>query len=215
MPQKRHVDFCAPLEQAGKITRLLDQLGYEPNQRFNSFHGNERLHFNDLPRFLSVDVYLDAFSMYHRFDLKPLLARGLSLLPETQLTMIRFQMVEITEADLRDLCALLLEHNLTHSTEKGTIDEMQISRVCAEDWGWYKTVKMNIERLIEFADKNLAPTARDTIVARVGQIRSGIDLAPKSLRWLARAGIGEGVRWYETPLTASTRDASRPDLALG
>lgn len=213
MPQKRHIDFCAPLEQAGIAMRLFDHLGYELNQSFHAMHPNERLRFADPSRFLSADVYLDTFAMYHRFRLKPLLATGASLLPETQLAMIRLQIVEITEAELSDLCALFLEHNLVHSSEPGAINETQISRLCADDWGWYKTVKMNIERLIEFADNNLSPTARDTVVTRVRQIRSGIEVAPKSLRWLARAGLGESVRWYETPITASPR--ARPDLPMG
>ena len=212
-PQKRHIDFCAPLEQAPIITRLFDQLGYELNQRFNSVHSNERLHFDDLPRYLSADIYLDTFAMYHHFDLRPLLATGAALLPETHLVLIRLQLVEITEAELRDLCALFLEHKLAHTPEKESINETQISRLCADDWGWYKTVKMNLDRLIEFADDHLAPTARDTVATRARQIRSGIEVAPKSLRWLARSGIGEGVRWYETPQSANP--SARPDLPMG
>jgi hypothetical protein len=211
MPQKRHIDFCAASEQAGILMRLFDQLGYEINQRFHATHGNERLHFDDPQRFLSADIYLDAFAMYHRFSLKPILASGASLLPETQLAIIRLQIVEVTDAELRDLCALFLEHNLAHSSEPGAIDETQISKLCADDWGWYKTIKMNLERLVEFADNHLSPTARDTVTTRVRQIQSGIEIAPKSLRWLARARIGETVRWYETPITASaTERADQP-----
>ena len=212
-PQKRHIEFCAPLEQAPVITRVFDHLGYELNQRFNSVHGNERLRFDDPPGHLSAEIYLDTFVMFHRLDLKPLLASGATILPETYLVLLRLQLVEITDPDLGDLCALFLEHKLTHSPEKESINETQISRLCADDWGWYKTVKMNLDRLIEFADNHLAPTARDTVATRARQIRSGIEVAPKSLRWLARAGIGEGVRWYETPQSAGL--TTRPDLSLG
>ena len=195
------------------ITRLFDQMGYAPNQRFNSVHGNERLHFDDLLRNISADIYLDTFAMYHRFDIRPLLATGAALLPETYLALIRLQLAEITDAGLSDLCALFLGHKLTHAPEKDSIDETQISRVCADDWGWYRTVKMNLDRLIEFADNHLESSARENLVNQARQIRTGIEAAPKSLRWLARARIGEGVRWYETPQSPSA--SARPDLAMG
>jgi hypothetical protein len=126
--------------------------------------------------------------------------------------LIRFQQVEIAEADIRDLCALFLEHTLTYAPEKESINATQISRLCADDWGWYKTVMANLDRLIEYAENNLAPAAREVLATRAGQLRSGIEGAPKSLRWLARARIGESVRWYETPVTVS--QSARPDLSM-
>ena len=212
-PGKRHLDFAALAAQSSSIVRVFEQAGYQGNQRFNAFYGDRRLNFNDAPRDLSVDIYLDAFEMYHRLDLKTFLAQEGIALPETALLLTRLQMVEIDDAGLGDICALLLEHDLGIRPEQEKIDASQITRLCADDWGWYKTVSMNLDRVVTFAASALSPSEQAIIVERVQRLLRGMDEAPKSLRWLTRARLGESTRWYETPL-ASDR-AVRPDMAFG
>jgi hypothetical protein len=43
----------------------------------------------------------------------------------------------------------------------------------------------------------LPPTVSAQVARRVAILRETIEVAPKSLRWRARARIGERLRWYE------------------
>ena len=212
-PQKRHMDFLARSNQANLAIRLFERLGYQPNQRFNASRGTRYLNFYEPGRLTSINVFLDAYDMYHRVDLTSVLAQNETLMTETGLTLIRLQLVEITNADLNELAALFLEHELSAGSEKGKIDATQITRICADDWGWYRTITMNLDKLQAFVakERKLAPEA--LITERLGRLRPGIDAAPKSLRWQTRARIGDSVRWYETPQISGI--GTRPDLALG
>lgn len=212
-PQKRQIEFLAQSAQSAMVIRLFEQKGYEANQRFNAFHGSRRLNFASKSRELSADVFLDAYEMYHYLDLKAVAAANEKVLPETPLLLLRLQMVEMSDAAMRDLCILLLEHDLSVGPEKDKVDASQITRLCADDWGWYKTVMLNLER-VEKAAGNVIPLAEQpTFVARVNRIKQAIDGAPKSLRWQTRARIGESVRWYKTPI--SLNGPARPDMAMG
>ncbi len=212
-PQKRQIEFLAQSAQSAMVIRLFEQKGYEANQRFNAFHGSRRLNFSSKSRELSADVFLDAYEMYHHLDLKAVAAANEKVLPETPLLMLRLQLVEMSDAAMRDLCILLLEHDLSVGPEKDKIDASQITRLCADDWGWYKTVMLNLERVEKAAGNVIPPAEQPTFVARVNRIKQAIDSAPKSLRWQTRARIGESVRWYETPITLN--GPARPDLAMG
>ena len=80
------------------------------------------------------------------------------------------------------------------------VDVRVITRLCGTDWGWYKTVTINIEKVLALAEDYLSPGAeRETINDRLQQLGQEIEDAPKSIRWKVRARVGERVRWYELP----------------
>ncbi len=212
-PQKRQFDFLCPSAQSALVIRLFEQRGYEANQRFNAFHGSRHLNFANKSRDLSADVFLDAFEMYHHLDLKTVSADNARVLPVTPLLLLHLQYVEMSDPVFRDLCVLLLEHDLSVGPEQDKIDASQLTRLCADDWGWYKTVTTNLTRLEQSAPGIIEPAEQAIVVERAKRIKNTIETAPKSLRWLTRARIGESVRWYETPITGS--GPARPDLAMG
>ncbi len=212
-PQKRQIDFLTRAEQGTLIVRVLTRLGYQANQRFNAFHGSRRLNLIEPTRLITVDLYLDAFEMYHKLDLTALLAQNAARLSETALVLMRLQLVEMNDQALSDLCALLLEHDLSVGAAPEKIDALQIARVCAEDWGWFKTVSLNLDRLTTFAEEKLPAARRDQVLERVHRLKSNLDATPKSLRWQTRARLGETVRWYDTPLAAQAT-GGRPDLSM-
>ncbi len=211
--EKREILLGGRLSHAGSITTLLLKAGYEENRRFNAAYGKQRLHFIMPSRDLSLDVFLDSVTMYHRLDLSAYLGDGDMALVETPLLLSRLQSVEIGDAGLRDLCALLIEHDLSAAPGQGRIDVTAITRLCTEDWGWYKTVSVNLDRVNSFATATLSPADRAIVQERVQRIRQSIASAPKSLRWQTRARLGESVRWYETPMVG--HPVGRPDMALG
>ncbi len=211
--EKREIYLGGRSVQSDSIPTLFRELGYDENKRFNSIYGKQRQHYLKPDRNLSVDIFLDAFAMYHRLDLLGYLSEGEVALVETPLFLTRLQCVEITEAQLRDLCAMLIEHDLSVGPETGKIDASAVTRVCSDDWGWFKTVTTNLERLNTFQAAGLSPADRALILERAQRLQQSIASAPKSLRWQTRARLGESVRWYETPTVG--HPAGRPDMAFG
>ncbi len=212
-PEKRQIDFAARYAQRESINLLFEKLGYQSNQRFNAFYGNRRLNFTAAERDLTIDIYLDTFAMYHRLDLLSVMSYDGVALPETVLLLLRLQQVEIDDAGLREICALLFDHDLAVGPESEKVDAAQITRLCAEDWGWFKTVSTNLDRVAAFAAAALADPDRSLVMNRVVRLKQSIDRAPKTLRWQTRARIGETVKWYETPVRPSA--SVRPDMAFG
>lgn len=211
--RKRQIEFAARAEQADALTRLFQQLGYETNPRFNEFFNQRRLNFVHPVNFISVDVFLDTFEMYHRIDLTPALRQGVTHLPFIPLLLTRLQLVEISHSALNELCALLFEHNLSLVPQSNAVDVSPLTQLCAEEWGWYKTTMQNLDRVQRFAEKTLAAHERDAVIPRVNLLQSGLHATPKSLRWQARARLGETMRWYETPRYPNL-PARRPDRAI-
>lgn len=211
---QNQIDFGAPAGDSQALEILCERLGYAGEKWFNTFYGNRRLHFAHQQRELVVDIYLDKFEMFHSIDLIPFLSDDEVMLPPTALALSRLQYVEIGDAELRQLCVLLLENDLSIGNGKNRIDAGYITRLCTEDWGWFKTVSMNLDRAINFAASNLPAAEHAIVTERAQRLRQSIDTAPKSLRWQTRARLGTSVKWYETPLVYRPGH-ERPDMALG
>lgn len=203
LPDKKQLDFAARSAQRETIRRILEQLGYQNNQAVDEFFSSPHLYFSNLARDISVDILLDTFTMYHHFDLAPFMSGDNTPLPDTALLLTRLQLVEMPESGLRELSALLLAHDPSLQPEPDKIDLAPIVRICADDWGWYKTVTLNLQHIMAFAVKTLTSDDKATIVERAEHIRQAIESAPKNLRWQARARVGEGMRWYDIPSTTS------------
>ena len=105
----------------------------------------------------------------------------------------------MNEKDLRDICALLLDHP-TGGTDQETVNLPRIVQICAEDWGLWKTVTLSLGKARRFCDaSDLEPAAKTTIIERLNEIHAALHEAPKSLKWKMRAAVGERVQWYQLP----------------
>lgn len=185
------IDFVGRAAQTGDIEKLLESLAYEPNWTFNRLHkGDGRLMFFDRENERRVDVFLDRFSMCHALDLAERLSLDFPTLCLADLVLTKLQVVEITEKDLVDLTAVLDEHEVGQGNDE-TIDIARVTSVCSSDWGWYRTVLNNLQRIASGPH----PSARGRAVEMI----EAVDAAPKSRRWKVRAMVGERVPWYQLP----------------
>ncbi len=213
-PEKQQLDFAARASQRDAIRRGLESLGYQTDQSFDEFRNSPRLFFTNPVRGVAAEIYLDTFAMYHQLDLTPFLAQEGATLAETALLLLRLQLVEMPEAALREMSALLNDHNLSLRAAPGKIHLSQITRLCADHWGWYKTVTMNLQRLMAFAVKSTTSDEKTIIVERAGRIFQAIEDTTKSLRWQTRARLGESMRWYDIP-TAVTTEQRNVEIRYG
>lgn len=181
------IDLAVGRRDARALNGLLIERGYEPNARFNAMHGDTRnLFYGPAGK---VDVFVGEFSMCHQLELESRLRLDSPTLSVADLMLTKLQIVELTEKDSADLCALFEAHELGEGPGD-RIDASRIAAVLADDWGYWRTATETLERVAAawpaVSDKATALTAR-------------IDAEPKTRRFKLRARLGERRRWYELP----------------
>jgi hypothetical protein len=185
------------------IKKLLLDLRYEPNQRFNALHGASRLIFEDLKNQRVVDIFLDVFKMCHTLYLGDRLTLDDYTIPISDLLLTKLQVVEINEKDIRDLIAILQDHEVVDSAspgEKEVIDAGYVSSLCSDDWGLCKTLSLTLRKLLTFLSKyELEFEANQILESRIGRLLHAIETVPKSFKWKLRDKVGEKKRWYDLP----------------
>jgi hypothetical protein len=193
------LDFVTGRASGGAAAQLLRGEGYEPHVAFNALHGNERMLFFDDQNGRQLDVFVGAFRMCHRIPLDERIAVDPVSIPLAELLLTKLQVIELNEKDVRDTLALLHGHAV--GDEDGeTVNAGRIARLCAEDWGLWRTIVENLTACRAYVDTyELAPDERAEIGTRLDEILQRIDAEPKPRAWRLRARIGDRKRWYDVP----------------
>ncbi len=197
------LDFFGSKKQGRDIRKLLLDLGYQPNQRFNALHGDKRLIFEDPVNQRIVDVFLDVFKMCHTLEIGKRLQLDEYTIPISDLLLTKLQIVEVNEKDIRDLVAILQDHQVLASVPRGdreSIDAGYIADLCSGDWGLEKTITLTLKKIPSFLSRyDLEEQAKKVIEERVDALQQQIAGGQKSFKWKMRDRVGEKVRWYELP----------------
>jgi hypothetical protein len=79
------------------------------------------------------------------------------------------------------------------------INTARISRLCAQDWGLWRTVTMNLEKVGQLAQSYtvLEPAEKQRLAAQVAAVQQRIREEPKSFGWKVRSKVGDRVKWYQ------------------
>ena len=191
------IDLAGHAKEAKGITKAFGDLGFLPNKRFNALHGAKRLKFAEENSETDVDVFLDVFEMCHKLDFKDRLELDEYTISLADLLMTKLQIVELNEKDIRDVIALVLDHNFGPSQEQ--IDYDYIAKLCGDDWGLWKTLSINVKNISEQVD-NYAITEdeKQKVKLRLEVFLKRLEDEPKGTRWKLRARVGESRKWYET-----------------
>ena len=74
-----------------------------------------------------------------------------------------------------------------------------IAHTLGNDWGFWRTVTGNLKLLDEQLDRydRLSAEDRRIVRERIQELMERIEAEPKTLRWKARARIGEKMKWYK------------------
>jgi hypothetical protein len=119
------------------------------------------------------------------------------------LLLSKLQIVELNEKDAQDALYLLSAYPVAEGDEPGTIGLGRICDVVADDWGWWRTLTGNLERILGFADDHgsrILPREPPYDAAeQLRRIEEAARRVPKGLRWKLRSKVGERVRWYRVP----------------
>jgi hypothetical protein len=191
------MDFVTSKHGKDKLPDFLNSLGYEPNKTFNTLSGNRRQLYYDHERDRQIDIFIENFEMCHKLPLGERLDVEPITIPLAELFLTKAQIVEMNEKDIRDICALLLDHEVGPGDEE-MINSARIAELCARDWGLWKTISLSINKVAGFLNHfSLEPSEAKRIASRLEAIKKAMDAAPKTFAWKMRAKVGERVRWYE------------------
>lgn len=194
------IDFVGFRKQRKEIEKLFEELGYSPRDRFNKLNGYSRLIFNDIANERRVDIFLNTFEMSHKLDFTDRLLVDKLTLPLCDLLLTKLQVYEITEREYRDVISLFIDHDVSEKDEAEKINGKYIAKLCGQDWGLFRTITLNLER-IESALPTyaLTPEQQTMVKGKFDQLRKVINDEPKSFGWKMRARVGDKVKWYELP----------------
>jgi hypothetical protein len=193
------IDLVTRRNQSRAVERFLAGAGYTPNNEFNALNGRDRLLFYDLSRDRQLDVFVGHFKMCHDIPIADRLELDPVTVPLAELLLTKLQIYELNEKDRRDVMTILAGHDVGDGDGE-TINAAYIARLCSDDWGLWRTLKLNVERcrsaIEEYA---FDPATHDRIRDRLDALWAAVDAEPKSRRWKMRDRVGDRKRWYELP----------------
>jgi len=198
-PERRFadLDLVAYRRDADSIRELMLAIGYAENREVFVVSEGGRAIFDHPESRVHVDVFFDRLDFSHVIDVRGRIERDPRTLPLAELLLGKLQIVKINTKDLFDAGIVLLEHDFG-GDDGETINSVRIGALCAEDWGLWRTVSGNLEKLEQFVGSEPAfgGEARMRIPRQAMTLRKAIDAIPKPFAWRMRAKLGDRVRWY-------------------
>jgi hypothetical protein len=195
----RDIDVVTKRKGDREALKLLVDAGYESNERFNNMVGvHRRLVVYDTQNRRQLDVFVGEFQMCHAVAFDRLDADSPTV-PLAELLVTKLQIVKMNEKDVKDIVAILLEHPVGESDDE-TVNARRIAELCAADWGLWRTTQGSIEHArAGLARLALEEAERELVRERLAALWERIEREPKSMRFKARARVGDRTRWYEEP----------------
>lgn len=190
------IDFMALSKQRSQIIKFFIDAGFELDRAV--LIASDRCVFHNPQKKYNVDVFFDKLDMCHQIDFRKRLEVDYPTISLSDLLLEKLQIVKINEKDIKDVIALLREHDLG-KTDKETINVDYICKILANDWGFYYTVTENLKKIVSFLEFYNILTYQDklNIKSKVDGLLQAIDKYPKSLAWKLRAKIGPSKKWYK------------------
>ena len=196
------LDFGSIRSSRKPLTEMLAEEGYVGDRNFNALYGDKQLYFTHAETGLAIDVMIDRLHMCHTVEFAERATVMPYTLSPTDLLLSKLQIVELNAKDLDDILRLLVSFAVEDSDDPDAIDLRVIRALVGDDWGWWKTISLNLERIRAALADGTAPVPdggpRDPGEA-VQSLSAALEQAPKSRRWKLRDRVGERKRWYELP----------------
>jgi hypothetical protein len=192
------IDFAAYGNQSRQIQGLLNSFGYLENREVFINSEGERAIFDKPEADLHVDVFYEKLDFCHTIYWKDRLEVDSPTIPLAELLLEKMQIVKINEKDVIDTIMLLLEHPLGEGDSEA-INIRRVARLCADDWGLWRTTTMNLDKVEKLAQgyEQLTAEQKAQVTEQVRAALAHIESEPKPLAWKLRARIGDRVKWYK------------------
>ncbi len=196
------IDFACLSKERKTVAAHLEQAGCQPDRRFNNLNGDRQMYFT-APSGRPIDVMVDRLTMCHTLDFRPSFRKLPYTVDVVDLLLSKLQIVQLNEKDARDIVQLLSCLPISGTAAVGpSIDSERFCSVLGADWGWWRTVTGNLDKLPRLLTEHpqlSQPGVPFAPAEQAARLRQMADETPKSMKWRMRAGVGEKVRWYELP----------------
>ena len=191
------IDFAGYRRDANAIAAFLTARGYVEDREVAITSEGRRGLYDHASNGIHVDVFFDRLEFCHQIPLDGRLERDRPTIPLAELLLSKLQIVKINEKDVVDIILLLLDHDLAE-VDEGAIDVGRVARLCAADWGLWRTITLNLEKVSALAltYPQLGAVQRERIGNQVTALVARLGAEPKSFGWRTRARIGERVKWW-------------------
>jgi hypothetical protein len=194
------LDFGSLRSSRKALIEMLAQEGYVGDRNFNALYGDKQMYFTHADSGLAIDVMIDRLHMCHTVAFAERATVMPYTLSPTDLLLSKLQIVELNAKDLDDCLRMLVCFDLADAED--VIDLRVIRDLVGDDWGWFKTISLNLERIrAALVDGSVAVPAGGRLDPdrAVQTLVEALEQTPKSRRWKLRDRIGERKRWYELP----------------
>lgn len=191
------VDFAGYGKQVKAIRALMAREGYVEDEMTYVESEGSRMVLHHPGSDLHLDVFLDKLEFCHTIAWDGRLETDSATIPLAEMLLQKMQIVQINEKDIIDTIMLLLEHDLGETDEE-RVNIGLVARICARDWGWWRTLTMNLRKVEQMAASyaQLQDDEKRHVSGRVEEALDRIDRETKSLGWRMRAKIGDRKKWY-------------------
>lgn len=192
------IDFAGYKKQTKDIKVLMAGLGYQEDKEVFIVSEGDRAIYNNPTNGLHIDIFYDKLDFCHMISWEGRLEVDSPTIPLAEMLLEKMQIVKINEKDVIDTIMLLLEHNLG-DTDKETINIAHVARLCASDWGLWRTTTMNLDKVKQLAHSypQLTDEQKARVSAQVDTILKRFEAEPKNMAWRLRARVGDRVKWYK------------------
>ena len=144
--ERRDIDLVTRSRDRKAVAGLMEANGYAADRQYNALYGHKQLYFVDPARSRPVDVLVDRMEMSHTFEFADRLAVDTPTLPLAEMLLSKLQVAHINRKDILDALALLSEYPLDRHDD-GAINVVRITGLTSSDWGWWRTVTGNLDKL--------------------------------------------------------------------
>jgi len=192
------IDFAGYGKESKDVRTLMAGLGYlEEREVFVVTEGGRAI-FENRDLDMHVDVFYEKLDFCHVIPWNGRLEVDSPTIPLAELLMEKMQIVKINEKDVIDTIMLLLEHPLGEIDHE-TINLKRVAKLCGEDWGLWRTLTMNLEKVKVLAQgySALSENEKKAVTTQVEASLARIEAEPKSMAWRLRARVGDRVKWYK------------------
>jgi len=178
--------------------KMFTEMGYEEDRMIRMIFHGKRMIFYDNPNKRHLDIFIDKLKMCHEIDFQGRLELDYPTVSLIDILLSKMQIVKLNERDVIDTVVLLREHEIGKN-DKETVNSEYLAKLCANDWGLWRTVTMNLQKVKDMLPKYPAvpDTDKSVVVAKIDDLLEGVEKEPKSTKWRLRAMIGEKKQWYE------------------
>jgi hypothetical protein len=190
------IDLASYDKYSSKVAEFIQGLGYAEDMTVTAF-GSGRLIFSRASDGLHCDVFLGKLQMSHIISFEHRLELDYPTVPLADLFLSKMQISKLNEKDVVDTIVLLREHPLG-STDDETINSEYVVKLCAKDWGLWRTVTGNFQKVGSLLPgySALSDEDRSDVSRKLEELGKAIDATPKNLSWKLRARVGDSKKWY-------------------